>query len=192
MTYYIPIGYNCWSAGILRELDLRKESLPFDWMFTFKNISREFEQNFEHFYTNYPEGHHVGFEHGKPPERRIDRLRRILSENEDILFLRLGHTTFHCNEKGGSLSNEDEIEEMIKLDKVVGEKYSHLSYKIYLFLCCVNCNNSDPVMTKGNVVIYTLTNLPIDIDRYEFDVVVKDKIKHILTNYVINHVDNQQ
>ena len=53
MTVYIPFGKDCAIALALRVSELRKESLPFDWVFgTPENIKRSLEVNFSDWFDD--------------------------------------------------------------------------------------------------------------------------------------------
>lgn len=53
MTVYIPFGKDCVPASALRISGLRKESLPFDWVFAFpEHIKRSLDVNFSDWFDN--------------------------------------------------------------------------------------------------------------------------------------------
>lgn len=60
MTFnYLTIGQDCSPAGALRNLNLRKYALPFDWVVSNANILQNcFETNFEHFHKNLVLNHY--------------------------------------------------------------------------------------------------------------------------------------
>ena len=62
---YITIGSDCSPAAALKNLNLRKYALPFDWVVTNTDgLSKCFEDNFSNFHTN------LSFNHNK--KRLID------------------------------------------------------------------------------------------------------------------------
>ena len=50
---FISLSSNCHPAGNLRKLDLRKESLPFDWLLCGRVGSKEIGRIFEYIHNNH-------------------------------------------------------------------------------------------------------------------------------------------
>lgn len=51
MTSYIPFGYNCAPANILKQAGLRKQSLPFDWLFAYPYVIKDsLDTNFKEWF----------------------------------------------------------------------------------------------------------------------------------------------
>lgn len=136
-TIFIPLGCDCGTPYMLKELGVRRFALPFDWIIVLDNIVDTFTTNFQSFWTNYT------FElHGAPPQYRVDRLKSIL-ENFDgkVIFFRRSHFTVHHDQYPDreDISDEHEISQMKNLTTVLKQNYPNLDFEILLFLTCDIC-----------------------------------------------------
>ena len=117
----VPIGVDCGLANLLKKYNLRKFSLPFDWIVTYSSISKIIQNDFKNFleYTNtnkINKLYNLCFYHNTFPEdyekmnRRINRLIDLLNNSEEeIIFFRKGHAFHHhneCHKHGLQLSND--------------------------------------------------------------------------------------
>uniref|UniRef100_A0A6C0IDV7 Uncharacterized protein n=1 Tax=viral metagenome TaxID=1070528 RepID=A0A6C0IDV7_9ZZZZ len=144
---FISLGVDCGTAELLRKLNLRHCSLPFDWVVTYEGITNIIKNDFEDY---IPENHsikndHYGvlFAHNTFPQdkdkviERIHRFKKILENNkEKITFIRKGHGQHHHGEHDTVIND---IEDAIKFDSFLKQKYPFLKYEIHVILLCYPC-----------------------------------------------------
>ncbi|CDZ78547.1 hypothetical protein BN59_02857 [Legionella massiliensis] len=117
ISHIVSLGTHCLASGILQKHNLKKYSLPFDWIFTSPNSIMDcFENNFERFLdrkyyrsikraTGEPGAHHSWyldnhgisdfFTHRDPVnekdyayyQRTVDRFKRLMLKDEAKLFI---------------------------------------------------------------------------------------------------------
>jgi len=186
---FVPIGCDCTCARMLKHLGLRRFSLPFDWVVTYRGVADILENDFATFLpasgkgvVNHRDG--VLFFHNDFPtdtdtiKRRIDRFRTLLQTSQErLVFVRVGHGSSHHHEYRTSVHNEhtdvvDEIEHATRLDKLLKERFPNLSYDIVLLWNCTQCpcpieTLSDEHLTIGSTVrVYNLTSQPERISSW--------------------------
>ena len=159
---YVSIGIDCGTANILKELGLRKCSLPFDWVVTYEGVTNIIRNNFKNYlpennlnndYEKMNKKSGTFFMHNEFPRdletmnRRIDRFKYILeSSNEKIVFVRKSHGSHHHTtiDKRNKYTQDpinlcNDIQDAKKLDLLLCEKYPNLEYEIHVILICDKC-----------------------------------------------------
>lgn len=155
MTYdnLISLGFNCSVSNSFIELQSREFSLPFDWNNTSDfALCEYFENDFNNFFKL--KNLKLASQSGNPScemsnkmlkicyvhdgkykdlikysgyyktnyekyQRRINRLLKLLNSNKKLLFVRL-------------ININDKIENLIKLENILRNKYPNLNFKILL------------------------------------------------------------
>jgi hypothetical protein len=175
----ISIGVDCCVASFLKKYNLRNYSFPFDWNVTYNGISQCIQNNFNDFIPDINSKinkYDISFVHDFTLNtfnddickylRRIDRLKKILSEcNDDIIFIRKGHSCHHHLEHNGKYENiVSDIDDIEKLDIFLKNKYNKLNYKIILLIICKKCFNSDVIYTSTSdrISIYNIVMSPVN------------------------------
>jgi hypothetical protein len=153
---YISLGIDCAIADILKEQNLRKCSLPFDWIVTYEGVANIIDNEFQNyipednqFFNNdsTPLNIYYGvrFHHNVFPQdreviiKRVERFKYILENSQEkIIFIRKGHMEYHHTEYENDIVCD--IADAIQLDKVLIEKYPKLNYKIHVISTCSICS----------------------------------------------------
>lgn len=176
MRKIIPIGMDCSIATLLTKHNFRFEAYPFDWNLTYKGVSEIVDNQFNNFYDN--DGilfyHHTFPQDYEKYKRRIARFNNILkSSNDEIIFIRKGHYTYHHVENN---KTSNDLEDCERLDVVLKNKYPHLNYTIIVILLCDGC--FDP---KAN---YATTSSNIKIHNVATSGKNEYKVEEILLNLI--------
>jgi len=168
---FIPIGIDCFFAGLLKDNNLRKFALPFDWCVTYSGVSKIINDNFDKFIPkdkiqlnkeyDMVLNHYFQDSSSKDKyERRIARLKNILENSkEELIFIRKGHSTAHHKELNGNYEPvKSDIEDAIDLNNILRLKYPHLKYKIIIFLMCHDCFDINKTYhINENIKIYNIS-----------------------------------
>lgn len=168
---FIPLGPNCHPAGVLKKLNLRKFSYPFDWL-SCNPSSRVFEYvndlittNFDNFTTNLSYNHrgkvisknydYVEFYHCDIiknrrlitiMDNRGKRFMDIISdENNNVTFLCMLH---HTVLKDGLINNHKLYEDMINFNTNINIK---CKFKVLVYF--YNDNNDYNLILPKNLRI---------------------------------------
>ena len=157
---FISLGVDCGTAIILRKLNLRQCSLPFDWVITYEGITNIINHDFQDYIPkehNYSSVYNVAFLHNTFPQdtdkmvERLHRFKKILESNEEkITFVRKSHGEQHHTECSSVVND---IEDAIKLDSLLKQKYPSLHYEIHIILICHPCF-SDTVISDVPCTIH--------------------------------------
>ena len=140
----IPIGIDCGLVELLKKNNLRKLAFPFDWIISSNGISECINDNFLNFIPeekSFVNKYDMFFMHDFSEHkylydktkylRRIQRLQNLLENgNEEIIFIRKGHACHHHEEEYYTIKND--INDAVKLDIILSNKYKNLNYKIIL------------------------------------------------------------
>ena len=139
MKTFVSLGSDCTSASIMRTIGLRTESYPFDWLMSLENINQDFESNFDTFFTDNSA---LKFTfHGRPEQNRVDRLKNLLETYKGKLYLiRNAHQIVNHGQVH-TLSDEQEIQNMKRLNDFLKQRYKELDFEIILFLTCNSCHS---------------------------------------------------
>jgi hypothetical protein len=147
---FVSLGVDCGTANILKQLELRNRSLPFDWVVTYEGVTNIINNNFNNYlpkndnnkYEKLNKNSGALFLHNNFPDdiekmnKRINRFKNILeTSNEKIIFVRKSHGSHHHNEY--NVTND--IDDAINLDLLLLKKYPNLIYEIHVILICDNC-----------------------------------------------------
>ena len=198
-TIFIPIGIDCGVAEALRNMGLRKFSLPFDWTVTYNGCCEIIKNKFighipkeNNIKTLGPEGPtslfnsltSTYFRHNKFPQdydkmnRRIARFLELLNNTSDeLVFFRKGHlkehhaesSIFHCKPKN-DLKDCEELYIHLK------ESYPNLKFRIIVFLACDECFNNANNCVSKTVEIYN------DAELKKYSSNFQKAAQHILIN----------
>jgi len=176
---FVSLGVDCGTAIILKQMGLRKCSLPFDWVVTYEGITNIINNNFidylpkeqDNTYDNLNRNSGTLFLHNNFPgdiekmNKRIDRFKHLLETNDEkIIFVRKSHGSHHHGEYNNVVNDIDDI---IKLDLLLLKKYPHLKYEIHLILICDHCFENIEIdeNISNNIKIHNISKpYPIDIN----------------------------
>ena len=144
----IPFGHRCSSALACKYANIRKYSLPFDWIkpcFPGK-IQQLLENNFENFIPNVCVGkftnkYDIYFPHFNSDinkgiddyKRRIIRLNCILNEPTKIYFVYINEDYLYNNTYRQDTFLENNFLEMLTLETYLKNKYSTIDFNILYF-----------------------------------------------------------
>ena len=195
MFEIIPIGFDCGTASELRDNGIRNASYPFDWNVTFGGISDIFNNDFQNFLNienNYNYIYNIFFMHDTFPndnekyERRIERLRDILASDKEILFIRKSHSYHNHKEILGRIQDDsiNDINDIIKFDNFIKNKYPLLKYKILFIAICSNCY-LNTILNNSENIFYINISKKYDNDMNDL-IIDFDKFKDIMKNVCIS------
>lgn len=167
--YIVSIGNKCPTAMILRELNLYKESFPFDYIPTTASLILKYLQSQDDFYPKMGmvrTNDHVWFGHFNINEnyndtietfkRRFDRLFTILQHKKKILFVYTSEADVY-NEMNNRYN--DNYKDLSLLVDYIIETYQYHNFK----LLCIHTNKS---YTDTNNIINHTIHVP---DHYMSD-----------------------
>ena len=180
----ISIGVDCGVSEILKKYNLRSFSFPFDWVVPYNGISACIADNFESFIPDRNSRinkHDIYFHHDFNTDtfdqdkikytRRCERLLTLLkTTKEQVIFCRRGHACHHHNEHSGRYSTiRSDIDDAEKLHIVLANKYSHLNYKILVFIVCGKCFDATKIYTSTSdkIELYNIVSPSADHDMFE-------------------------
>ena len=153
----VPLGVDCGVAQFLKDNGLRNFSLPFDWVVSYGGIANIIDTKF----INYTHDKSVNFVHHSFPNdietmnRRIKRFLNLLKSDDEIIFLRKGHSEHHHGESNLIKNDLDDCEELYDTLK---KNYNNLKFKIILFLVCSDCFNSHTQYDSEKVIVYNVSD----------------------------------
>ena len=171
----VPLGVDCGLTQWLKDAGLRNFSLPFDWTVSYNGVSDIIDNEFIDYiphetnkFNTLDIGNNgqlnkydVRFIHHNFPNdnekinRKISRFLNLLQSDNEIIFLRKGHSEHHHDECNNLT---DEFLDCQKLYDILKLKYKNLKFKIILFLVCSKCYNNKTYETS-NVIVYNISNL---------------------------------
>lgn len=165
----VPIGIDCGVAGFLKENNLRYFSLPFDWVVSYGGAFETISKEFDEYILNHSEVNHklnVKFVHQKFPQdtetmkRRILRFLNLLkNEDDEIIFLRKGHSEHHHDEcKKDNLNLKDDLLDCKQLSDFLNKNYPNLKFKIIVFLVCSKCYRYGENYDNDNIIVYNVSD----------------------------------
>lgn len=178
---FISIGIDCGNADQLRSRGLREQSLPFDWVVSYRGISDIIKNDFidylpQSLTQGYPftNKYNVRFiQHGDGPcldrekmIRRIERFRTILDTyTNKITFIRKGHAGHHHGESDGVKCDLQEAEDLYR---VLIEKYPSLQFEIMVVLVCAKCfdPSKEYKSDRDQIKIYNIATREADNEKY--------------------------
>lgn len=157
----VSIGNKCPTAMILRELEIYKESFPFDYVPTTPKLIIKYLKNSILFYPtrgeevtsdgvwfghyNISEGYDVTVEMFK---RRFDRLFSLLSEKKKILFVYTAEADIY-NELGNRYNNN--FQDLNDLSLYIEDTYKYTDFNIL----AIHTNKS--FESDNRILNYTIT-----------------------------------
>ena len=167
---FISLGVDCGTATVFKSLNIRKVSLPFDWVVTYEGVTDIIANDFNGYlpilnndcYEKMDKNNGVLFLHDKFPEdiekikRRIQRFKSLIeSNNEKLIFVRKSHGEHHHREHNNIV---DDIDDAINLDTLLKNKYPLLEYEINVILICDICftNNKKDYNISENIKIHNI------------------------------------
>jgi hypothetical protein len=202
-----PIGNYCFGAALLSNKKIRKEAMPFDWLFTTPKYTAEVIKNdFKDFLDksyyvdiglNEPDnerqaGHslyHENFFNHKDPRldgdydyyvRCVDRFRDFMKKDDKKLFL-----CFFKNEKE---MTTEMIDEVLELNKVLSEKTTNHHLMVHInFPYKVTEKPIISIDQKDNLTIFQMHSLMDnhglgyghDLDAEEFEKAFNSIVKYV-------------
>ena len=141
----IPFGHRCTSALACKYSNIRKYSLPFDWVMPLfpSKIKNILENNFDGFIPDVRNEvfsnkydvtfHHFNSDHDKGIEehnRRIDRFTKIINEKKKIYLVYINEDYLYDEHYRGDVFNNNTFNEMLELEKYLKSKYINIDYTI--------------------------------------------------------------
>tara|TARA_B100000927_G_scaffold286773_1_gene278755 strand:+ start:1166 stop:1744 length:579 start_codon:yes stop_codon:yes gene_type:complete len=153
----VPLGVDCGVAKFLKDNELRYFSLPFDWVVSYGGTANIINTKFK----NYIHDKSVKFVHQTFPNdietmnRRIKRFLNLLESDNEIIFLRKGHSEHHHGESNLIKNDLDDCEELYDTLK---KNYNNLKFKIILFLVCSDCFNLYTQYDSEKVIVYNVSD----------------------------------
>jgi hypothetical protein len=145
--YIVPIGTRCPSAIACKLANIRKFSLPFDWVFSDPSkIQKVLENNFEDFlpkafdffYRNkydilFPK-FGIDFDIGKDGYiRRANRLNKILNSNKKIYFIFTNEDYLYDPKYREKNFDSKMFEGLLNLELFLINKYKNINFNILCF-----------------------------------------------------------
>lgn len=191
---FIPIGPNCHPAGNLRNLKLRKESLPFDWLncnqnHLFEYVNNLIDTKFSNFTTNLIYNYrgkvisknydYVEFLHhdliknitiNRPEDNNknlIDTMKRRAKRFMNIISNENNKVVFLC---------------MLHHENLIKNGLIH-NYKLYKDM--INFDNNLNIKCNFKVFVY------LNNDNKDYDLIIPDELKN-LNNFIFDkYIRNQ-
>ena len=146
--YAIPFGHRCTSAIICKYANIRKFSLPFDWIIPLlpNKTKQILENDFQDFIPNVPYNYfnkyNVGLAHFNKDieegiqeyKRRIQRFNEIINKkNKKLYFIYINEDYLYNKDYREREFNDNIFNEMLDLELFLKEKYPHIDYNILYF-----------------------------------------------------------
>lgn len=205
----ISLGTDCIVSMFCDKYKLRKMSLPFDWCVSYNGVSKCFEDDFKHFIDTIDKDrinkYDIYFHHdykdkntyGQDNEkyiRRCNRLQEILkTTEEEIIFVRSGHSCHHHHEHFGKYKTiASDIEDIESLDTIISTKYPKLKYRMVIFLSCETCfvPNIKYESKKKNIEIHNIVSKSFDMQGTH--VVFTNLFKDYINEESLRYLQTQQ
>ena len=201
----ISLGTDCIVSMFCDKYKLRKMSLPFDWCVSYNGVSECFEDDFKHFidtidkdrinkydvYLHHDYKDNTTYEQDNEKYiRRCNRLQEILKNTEEeIIFVRSGHSGHHHDEQNGRYKTiVSDIEDIERLDTIIAAKYPKLKYRMVIFLSCDKCfqPNIKYESKKNNIEIHNIAAKAFDLQGTHavFTDIFRDQINHESMQYL--------
>ncbi len=178
----VSLGTDCIVSMFCDKYKLKRATLPFDWCVSYNGVSKCFDDDFKHFVDTIDENrinkYDVYFHHDFKDNqlynqdkdkyiRRCARLQELLKNTEEeIIFVRSGHSCHHHDELNGKYKIiANDIEDIEYLDTIIPTKYPKLKYKMIIFLSCDRCFNPQIKYEskKNNIEIYNIAANAFDL-----------------------------
>ena len=151
----ISLGIDCGVTFYLKEEKLRTIALPFDWVVTYNGVADLIKNNFKNFKENVLMPHHSFPKDIEKYIRRMKRFNELLNGNEEIIFIRKGHSEYHHSECNNI---KCDILDSFELNTHLLKLYPNLKYKINLYLLCNKCYTSGCIQNTSNLEIHFIKN----------------------------------
>ena len=141
----IPFGHRCTSALACKYSNIRKYSLPFDWVMPLfpSKIKKILENNFDGFIPDvrnevFTNKYDITFHHFNSDvekgidehNRRIERFTKIINEQKKIYFVYINEDYLYDEEYRKDDLNNNAFNEMLELEKYLKSKYINIDYTI--------------------------------------------------------------
>jgi len=196
----VSLGIDCGPSGFLKEIGSRFFSLPFDWVVTYSGVSEIIKNSFDTYvpseYFHYDKIYNdtisgVRYVHHKFPQdcnklkRRVNRFLDLLNQNQEIIFIRKGHSFHHHGEcEKFNFTLEDDISDSEKLSEFLTINYPNLKFKILVFLRCKKCySNTDECFSK-NIRCYNLLHTSVGYEKILIDMGLTENEINDFVNYI--------
>lgn len=147
-SFIVPFGIRCTSALACKFANIRKCSLPFDWVTPlFPNkIQKILENNFEDF---IPDVHHgifhnkydITLTHFNPNidtgveeyKRRMERFNNMMNQSKKIYFIFINEDYLYDEKYREDEFNNTMFHEMLELEQFMKKQYTTINYHILYF-----------------------------------------------------------
>ncbi len=172
----IPIGYQCGAALACKYANIRKLSLPFDWLYplTPNKIRSVLENNFDNFIPDIKNGINynaydikfIHFNHNidvgiEDLKRRIIRIQHMLNSNKKIYFIYV-QDEYYFNSKHRNKEFDDNLfQEFLDFEYFIRNKYQNINYNILY----INFNKHNIPMNSNIIEFVVTTDIFYDGDH---------------------------
>jgi hypothetical protein len=171
MKHIVSLGVDCSLASYFKDKNIRQEAYPFDWVVSYYGIDILLQNKFDNFFPNDGESStdYIRFMHDSFPkditkyERRIERLFQLIdSVNDELLFIRLGHSSNHhfdCSSLKTKPTPEqlDEIKLSKNIYQFLTRKNPKLKFEMHLILNCNLCKSTIEEEKNLDIQTYDLS-----------------------------------
>ena len=170
----IPFGHRCSSALACKYSNLRKHSLPFDWVIPLypNKIKDILENNFEDFIPDvhrniFHNKYNVSLKHFNPDitagieeyNRRIERFNKVIIEPSTKYFIYINEDYLYEDAYRNDDLNDAIFNEMLDLEKYLRDKYKGIEYRIIYF------NFKCHKIPSGSNIVQVLLNTTMIFDN---------------------------
>lgn len=144
----IPFGHRCTSALACKYSNLRKYSLPFDWVIPLypNKIKDILQNNFEDFIPDvhrniFHNKYNVSLKHFNPDittgideyKRRVERFSKVIIEPNTKYFIYINEDYLYEDAYRNDELNDAIFNEMLELENYLRDKYADIEYRILYF-----------------------------------------------------------
>ena len=171
MKHIVFLGVDCSLATYFRDKGIRQEAYPFDWVVSYYGIDILLENEFNNFFPNEGENStdYIRFMHDSFPKditkykRRIERFFKLIdSINDEVVFIRLGHSSNHHFDYSSLKTKPtpeqlDEIKLSNNIYQFLIKRNPRLKFKIHLILNCNLCHRAPEAEENLNINTYDIS-----------------------------------
>lgn len=199
--YTIPFGLRCTSAIACTYANLRKFSLPFDWVIPLfpSKIHKVLQNDFEDFIPDvnnevFENKYNIRLVHFNVDrnkgiqdyERRIQRFMTILNEPTKLYFVYINEDYLYDPIYRDEEFNEQNFIDMLTLEEYLQERYVNINYNILYF----NFKNHDIPKSSKIINIVLHSNQFYDkLDGASHDSVLRDYCGKVMSELFESNMD---
>lgn len=155
-TRFVPLGVDCGVATSLKQLKLRQEALPFDWVVVWSPGQMILNNDVQAYFNNCNFAHHDAnnLTVRQTLQKRWNRLQNLINTDVKLVFVHKGHAQHHHTEKlfPGNTDVHDMHTLALWLDA------HHPNYQIWSWHCCDLCSfqgdQTHPKVSHQNATLH--------------------------------------